>query len=440
MTLSPRWIALGLLALSLLAAGAVIVRSDSDESGQWVVVQFESVNGLIEGAPVRSGGVEVGSIEAVTLNADEVPEVTLRLDDGYVVRDGATADLGMLSQAGQLNRYVELSSGNGRPLGNGATIGLAQSDQPVELDDALGTLTPAVRANVREIVAGVDRGLEGRGGDISATLQHSDRALRETSELMADLAADGPALRRLVRASQTLVTDLAQDPDDLQGTANELAGTLAVTAARQQELAETVDGLAPGLRGVRRSLDEFGAAIPDLRRLSRNARPAAREIKLTAPTLVRLLEAAPAGLESLEQLAREAPPRLTAARPLLRDLQPLLVRLPGVLKDFGPVLDAFRARAPDAFGFITLLNDAAANFDVNGHGLRLATIFGFPPAEEASPANNGQGKLPAPFDRVPGANANDPWTDYRESFIGDRPWDWKAPAKRKADARKGGTP
>lgn len=438
--LRARWIAPALMAVGLLAAGTVVLSSDSEESGQWVVAQFESVNGLIEGAPVRSGGLRVGSIEAVTLNADEVPEVKLRLDDGYVVHDGATADLGMLSQAGQLNRYVELSRGRGRPLGNGATIGLEQTDQPVELDDALGTLTPAVRADVQRIVAGVDRGLAGRGGDISATLKHSDRALRETSDLIADLAADGPALRRLVQASQTLVTELARDPDDLQGTANELARTLAVTAARQQELAATVDGLAPGMRGVRRSLDEFGAAIPDLRRLSRNARPAAREIKLTAPTLVRLLEAAPAGLESLEQLAREAPPRLTATRPLLRDLEPLLVRLPGVLKDFGPILDAFRATAPDTFGFLTLLNDATANFDVNGHGLRLATIFGSPPAGEASPANNGEGKLPAPFNRLPGANANDPWTDYRKSFIGDLPWDWRAAAKRQADERKGGTP
>ncbi|UUY04566.1 MlaD family protein [Svornostia abyssi] len=435
-----RWIAPALMAVGLLVAGTVVLRSGSDESGRWVVAQFESVNGLIEGAPVRSGGLEVGHVEAVRLNEEEVPEVTLRLDGGYVVHDGATADLGMLSQAGQLNRYVELSSGGGRPLGNGATIGLEQTDQPVELDDALGTLTPEVRADVRRIVAGVDRGLAGRGGDISATLQHSDRALRETSDLMADLAADGPALRRLVRASQTLVTELAQDPDDLQGTANELAGTLAVTAARQEELAATVDGLAPGLRGVRRSLDEFGAAIPDLRRLSRNAQPAAREIKLTAPTLVRLLQVAPAGLGSVEQLAREAPPRLTATRPLLRDLKPLLVRLPGVLRDFGPVLDAFRARAPDAFGFITLLNDAAANFDVNGHGVRLATIFGSPPAGEASPADNREGKLPVPFDRLPGAGANDPWTDYRTSFIGDRPWDWRAAAKRQANERKGGTP
>lgn len=440
MNLSARWIAPAVMAIGLLAAGAVVLNSDSEESGQWVVAQFDSVNGLIEGAPVRSGGLEVGHVESVTLNADEVPEVKLRLDEGYVVREGATADLGMLSQAGQLNRYVDMTRGSGPPLTSGTTIGLDQTDQPVELDDALGTLTPEMRADVQRIVAGVDRGLAGRGGDVSATLKHSDRALRETSDLIADLAADGPALRRLVRGSQTLVTELARDPDDLQATATELAGTLSVTAARQQELAETVDGLAPGLRGVRRSLDEFNAAIPDLRRLSRNAGPAAREIRLTAPALTRLLRAAPAGLESLEQLSREAPPRLTAARPLLRDLEPLLGRLPGVLKDFGPVLDAFRARAPEAFGFITLLNDVVANFDVNGHGARLATIFGYPPAGEGSPADNGEGKLPVPFDRVPGGAANDPWTDYRKSFIGDRPWDWRASAKRQADERKRGTP
>ena len=93
----------------------------------------------------------------------------------------------MLSQAGQLNRYVEMTSGSGRVLGDGAVLGLDVTDQPVELDDALSMLTPELRTDVRRISASLDRGLRGHGGDLSASLKHADGALRETNALVANI-------------------------------------------------------------------------------------------------------------------------------------------------------------------------------------------------------------------------------------------------------------
>ena len=430
----PRVIVPGILAVAVLVLGAVLLLSGGGPSGQQLTVRFEAATGLIKGAEVRAGSVKVGVVEEVTLGDDDRPEVTVVLEEDYVVHEGATADLRMLSQAGQLNRYVEMTSGSGRPLGDGAVLGLDVTDQPVELDDALGTLTPEVRTDVRRITASLDRGLRGHGGDLSATLRHSDRALRETNKLVADLAADGPALRRLVRESHTLTGELAQDPEGLQAVADRLAGTLATTARRQQELGATVDGLGPGLRGAHRALDELNDTTPELRRLARAAGPAAQEIREQAPTIRRLLDAAPPALEAAQELTEVAPAQLEAMRPLLREAAPVVRRLPGALQQFAPILDEMRARAPDALGWLPLLGDALSNFDVNGHAARLMFIASPAPETTVKADENKAGLLEAPFDRVPGAVGDQPWREFADSFIGDKPW--VAPENQKLQAPK----
>lgn len=434
MTLRPRVVVPIVLVVAIVMAFAVIVTSDEGPSGQRITIRFEAATGLIAGAEVRAGSVKVGKVEEVALGDDDRPVVTVRLEEDYVVHETATADLRMLSQAGQLNRYVEMTSGSGRALGDGAVIGLGRTDQPVELDDALGTLTPEVRADLQRIMASLDRGLQGRGSDLSASVRHGDRALRETSKLVADLAADGPALKRLLQESNTLVTELAQDPEGLQAVADRMAGTLAVTARRQQELGATVDGLPAGLRGARRALDELNGTTPRLRRLARSAGPGAREIRAQAPTIRRLLETAPEALAAAQSLTENTPPKLEAVRPGLRDSGAVFSRLPNALRQFGPVLDEMRARAPDAFGWLALLGDSLGNYDVNGHAARFMFIA-TPAPEQRAPADAVKpGLLDAPFDRVPGSLGGTPWYDFEQSFVGGRPW--VAPENAKEDAAK----
>ncbi|MBJ7330367.1 MAG: MCE family protein [Solirubrobacteraceae bacterium] len=418
----PRVIVPGLLAIVVVILGTILLTSGGGPSGQQVDIAFDSVNGLIKGAPVRAGNVNVGVVEEVDLGAGDVPHAKIVLDEDYVMHEGATASLRMLSQAGQLNRYIDVTSGHGQPLPDGAQLSLNSTDQPVELDDAFSTFDPKTRANIQRLVASLDRGLEGHGTHLAESLEHSDKALRETAALVADVAADAPALRRLVRESSTVVGELSEDPEGLQGVADQLAGTLSVTARRQQELGQTVDGLGPGLRGARRSLDELNSAMPALRSLAKAAGPASRQARLSAPDIRRLLAAAPETLTKAQDLTQTAPAQLEALQPLLKESKPVIQRLPNALKQFAPILDQMRARAPDALGWLPLLGDALGNFDVNGHAARFMFIAEPAPENEADPATNGPGLLARPFDRVPGAANGEPWRDFRKSFVGDKPW------------------
>src|SRR5262249_27638313 len=133
-------VAAGLLMVVVLAL--VVLLGRGGPGGQHVTISLENASGLIQGADARAGGGRAGRVAATSLGRHDMPQVELRLDHSYVVRHGATFDLRVASQAGELNRYVEVTSGHGRPLPDGARIGLGQTDQPVELDDLLSTLDP----------------------------------------------------------------------------------------------------------------------------------------------------------------------------------------------------------------------------------------------------------------------------------------------------------
>jgi hypothetical protein len=69
-------------------------------------------------------------------------------------------------------------------------------------------------------------------------------------------------------------------------------------------------------------------------------------------------------------------------------------------------------------GWIPLLGDLTANYNVNGHG-GLVLVYPRPaPQRPVSPGSCAAGWLLRPFDRLPGQLACEPWTNYASSFVG----------------------
>jgi phospholipid/cholesterol/gamma-HCH transport system substrate-binding protein len=410
------------VAGALLAAGAVVVlavalRSDGTYE---VSAVFDDVRGLIEGGEVKAGGVVVGSVAEIGFTEDGMPEATLRIDSDFPLRQGAFANIRLASNVGAINRFVDLTQGEGAELGDGATLGPSSTDQPVDLDLAVSTLDPETRADAAELLADVDAATRARGPDIARTLRHSSRALGETANLLGQVTADQLALERLVRDGATVSGALARDPDDLGATAERLAIALDVAAARQAELGRTARAIGPGLASARATLDRFAASTPNLRRLVDAARPAVAELAPTA----RLLRPAIAALRPLAAEARRlaAPLRsqLRALRPVIAAALPVTRRLPAVLGRLTPMLDHLRARAPDVVNFFTLFGDATSSYDANGNLIRTSTVLiqGNRHPNLIDAASDQPGSLVRPFDRAPGAAEGEPWTDYADSFIG----------------------
>ena len=94
-------IALGVVALAVVA---LIARPQS--RGYEVTAVFEQANGLVTGGRVWAGGAVVGDVSQIRLGADGLPRVRMRIDEGYALHRGATADLRLMSNSGELNRAI----------------------------------------------------------------------------------------------------------------------------------------------------------------------------------------------------------------------------------------------------------------------------------------------------------------------------------------------
>jgi hypothetical protein len=167
---------LGVLALVAVVVLAALQPWDRP-SGPRITAIFDAVPGLVEGAEVQRAGLTVGRVEEIGLEGDR-PRVRLRLDDDEALHRGAVADLRMVSLSGQLNRVVAITDGRGAALPDGATLGLARTEQPVEVEQVLSTLDPATRRAVRRIVRGTERTVDGRGEALAGTLQGLAQALQ----------------------------------------------------------------------------------------------------------------------------------------------------------------------------------------------------------------------------------------------------------------------
>lgn len=414
--------------LLLVVAAILVVISASRESYQ-VRAVFDDVRGLIPGGDVTAGSIVVGSVETVELNADGDPEVTMRIDGDFKLHQGSFANVRLASNVGAVNRVVDLTQGDptAPELGEDSTLSGAQTDNPVNFDQAVATLTPKVRGQIKEVLVGLDEALLERGPDFDRTLRHSSATLNETANLLAQVNQDGEALRTLISQGQAVVSALAESPGDLGEAAERTGALLETTANRQTELAESVRLLGPALSGSARLLARTRGAVPRLRELIGGSGPLLDELEPFAELVPPATRAAAPFLRELRRLAREAPDQLRAQRGLLEQSPPVLKRLDPLLVQLNPIADALRVFTPEIVGFFQNVADSAANYDANGHLIRVATSIGnvMPQSTQRGgligPSDCTPGLLVEPFLRTPGVNECQPWDEWRESGIGGSP-------------------
>jgi phospholipid/cholesterol/gamma-HCH transport system substrate-binding protein len=410
------------LLLAVVAIVAVAFTLVAFNSGGTYEVNavFEGVRGLIDGGEVKAGGVEVGKVTEIGFTDDGMPRVTMSIDSDFRLRQGAFANIRLASNIGVINRFVDLTQGEGPELADGATLGPSSTDQPVDLDLATSTLDPATREQVARLLAELDASTAGRGADIGATVRHGGEALGETADLLTEVTADQHALEQLVIQGRTVLGALARDPQNLGESAERLASTLDAAAARQAELARTTDAIGPGLASAHEAVDHLRAVTPDLRELLEVAGPVVAELAPTARALGPALDALRPLTEEARRLAAPLEDQLRVLRPVVAAAIPVAGRLPAVLDMLTPLLDHLRARGPEVINFFTLFGDASSDYDVNGNMIRVSSLLIQRPrhTNEISASSDAAGSVVRPYDRNPGTAEGEPWKHYWRSFIG----------------------
>ena len=97
--------------------------------------RFEKVTGLKQGNPVSMLGLEIGKVDAMEINQEDLKAVvTLQVDKDIVIYDDAIASIKTEGLIG--DRYLEIDpGGGGDPLKPGDTI--VETQSPVDLQEMI---------------------------------------------------------------------------------------------------------------------------------------------------------------------------------------------------------------------------------------------------------------------------------------------------------------
>jgi phospholipid/cholesterol/gamma-HCH transport system substrate-binding protein len=262
---------------------------------------FNTAVNIAPKSPVRIAGVNVGKVSAVKREGS-AGLVTMEIEGkGLPIHSDATLKIRpRIFLEG--NFYVELQPGSpaAHKLSSGATIPVAQTSDPVQIDQVLDTLNTDTRANLQTFLIEYGEALtrkptaaenaeqapEVRELNAAQALKkayiNGPEALRNSAIVnQALLGAQPHDLSRLFASVEKVTAQLdlhEQQLGELIGNFNSFLGSLA---AQAPSLRATVAELPAALRGADRGFAELHAAAPSLRTFSLDLIPGVEELPAT---------------------------------------------------------------------------------------------------------------------------------------------------------------
>lgn len=284
-----------LAALGLLAYMAIAVGGLKFGNAVHVSAEFDNATGLVKEGAVMIAGVNVGSVESLSVRHDKAV-VKLRLRQDAQIRQDVKAAIRAKSLLGE--KYVELlpQSEDAPLIAEGAVI--ADTTVPVEVDELMTHLGPVIKdidpKDLQAIVRSVAQGLNGQGPQLASAITSGASALTRLDGMLArnegkldSMVASLDSLGRnadslLTRNEKRLDATLALTPDLLKRL--DRLGT---------QLDPTMTALADKGPGLVNRLDRMGAQLdPTLAALNSKGpdivNKADRTLSQLDPTLTRL--------------------------------------------------------------------------------------------------------------------------------------------------------
>jgi phospholipid/cholesterol/gamma-HCH transport system substrate-binding protein len=245
---------------------------------------FPSAVNIHPHAPVRIAGVSVGQVVSVKgYRGSQAAVVTMELHDrGLPIHRDATLKIRpRLFLEG--NFFVDLHPGTPSAplLHEGDEIPIAQTADPVQIDQVLSTLTSDTRADLQRFLAGYGTALTAvptpaedatqlplvRGLTAAQALNRSYRdggpALRASAIVARALqGTDSQDVPRLVRGLARATAALGSNEAELQSLVSNLDTTLGAFAARSGDLRRSVAELPDTLARARAGFAALRDALP----------------------------------------------------------------------------------------------------------------------------------------------------------------------------------
>jgi phospholipid/cholesterol/gamma-HCH transport system substrate-binding protein len=301
-----------------------------------------SANELQNRSPVRIAGVNVGKVTKVERGPGSTAVVTMAIDrDALPIHRDATLKIRpRLFLEG--NFFVDLEPGTpaAPDLGEGGTIPLAQTAQPVQLDQVLSALNAGTRQDLKLLLHGLAEGV-GDGRALHRVIPLMPPAFLRTAVVAQALQGETPGdLAGFVASAEKTTRALASRRRQLPVLVTALDRTLTTLAERRRALGESVARLDTVMRRAPAAFAALNELFPTARAFVREARPGIR----ATPATLRLAN------PLLDQAARLiAPPELPALiaqlDPALHELSVLEPQLGALLGRLRPITECVRTNA-----------------------------------------------------------------------------------------------
>jgi phospholipid/cholesterol/gamma-HCH transport system substrate-binding protein len=365
--------AIGVLAAVAIALGIVIFGGDG---GHEYNLLFQNASQLVPDNQVLIGGQPVGSVESIELTDDNLAKVVVSSEQE--LHEGTTATIRATSLSGVANHYVSISPGpNSNPaLDEGATLGLADTTTPVDIDQFFNTFPAPVRKALANFIKGNAEWYAGAGKAANDTYKYLGVGFNRAGAFAHDLNADEHLFARFLVSSSRLSTAVSERGAELSSAIANASTAFGAIASQNAALGRSLELLPATLRQANTTFVNLRAALDDVEPLIDATGTATKGL---APFLAEFRPFLSKGVPVFENLA------LTVRRKgFANDSAELLAALPTVqsrasrafphseaaIAAFQPNLNFFRAYAPDFFNGFAKLGQVSAPYDANGHYVR----------------------------------------------------------------------
>jgi phospholipid/cholesterol/gamma-HCH transport system substrate-binding protein len=369
----------GAVAVIIVAAAAVLLLSRSYHGYSARVILADS-GGLQSGSNVTVGGVTVGQVASLGLDAHDRAVAVVHLDKSAApLGTGATAIVQIDGFFGE--RELSLTRGDykAHPQRSGTTVPESASGVSVRLDDVVNALNMDAQGALRTFLNEQGTALVGRGHDLASVLSALPPSLSGLQQLMSQLSANQQALGALVDHSDRVVAEVAAQRNSLGQMINSANGAFSALASRRTQLGQTVQTAPATLRQAQSTLATLqGAAIP--------LAPAADGLRATAPSLTAALKQIPAfanaAVPTLNTVAAVAPAlqRLgDQGTPVVQSLPPLTTKLTDyTTQALSPITNMLGSAggAANLFGEMEGWARSTSGYDASSHIFRFGATVG----------------------------------------------------------------
>ena len=280
-----------LVVLGLAVAAAVTVLGG--DSTKTVVAHFPRAISVYEGSDVRVLGVPVGTVTRVEPTGTDVT-VTMAYD--ATVRLPADAKAVIIAPSVVGDRYVQLTpaySGTGAVMADGAELGVAETSEPLELDqiyDSLDRLNVALGPRGANQTGALSDLLSVTADNFGGQGTTFRQTIKDFSRFSATLADNKEELFGSVEALEGFMQTLADNDQTVRQFNQSLADVSTMLAGERQELVAATRNLSVALTAVKGFVednkDSLSRNISGLNRVSKvlvRQRAALDEILHVAP-------------------------------------------------------------------------------------------------------------------------------------------------------------